>query len=219
MLNKVVKVSNYSLIQFFYPDIKVRTELSLVDRDDSVLFIGKERPRLKEWLKMNTRSFISTVGAFEVDMTNCEELVKWVFLLRGKEPTAKILEQIKTMDLSYVENLCKIYHVSGRWIGENNDIDVTMFNLFQSSTMSMKSMFETYFKLREVYPFEVIESSFITFLSRVLTIEDQSVSTSYMKVLKQANMKYGTKIRPLVMRLGTGNGTELDFINLLTDLR
>lgn len=219
MLDKIVKVSNYQLIQFFYPEMKVRAELSLVDRDNSVLFIGKGKPKLKEWLTFNTKNFISVSGQPEIDFTDPEVLVRWVFSKRDKEPSQKILDQIKNMDLNYVEYLCKVYHVSGKWIADSSDIDVTMFNLFQESSVSLKSCLETYFKLREVYPYEVIESSFITFLSRVMAIEDQNVSNGYMRVLKQAHQRYGTKIKPLVLRLGTSEDTELEFINMLTDLR
>ena len=219
MLNKVVKVSNYQLIQFFYPEMKVRTELSLVDRDNSVLFVGKGKPRLKEWLSLNTKEFIATTGQPEVDFTNLEVLVKWVFAKKGKEPSQRILDQLQNMDLNYVEHLVKMYHISGKWMADNTSVDVSMFNLFQESTVSVKSCLETYFKLREVYPYEVIQASFITFLSRVTSIEDQNVSTSYMKVLKQANQRYGNKIRPLIMRLGTARDTETEFINMLIDLR
>lgn len=219
MLNRIVKVSNYQLIQFFYPEMKVRTELSLVDRDNSVLFIGKGRPKLKEWLASNTKIFITVSGPPELDLTDPEVLVEWVFSLRDKEPTQKIIDQIKNMDLPYVEYLCKVYHITGKWIADTTGIDVTMFNLFQESSVSLKSCLETYFKLREVYPYEVIESSFITFLSRVATIEEQNVSSGYMRVLKQAHQRYGTKIKPLVLRLGTSEDTELEFINMLTDLR
>lgn len=219
MLNKIVKVSNYQLIQFFYPEMKVRSELSLVDRDNSVLFIGKGKPRLKEWLGMNTKNFISVSGQPDIDLTDPEVLVKWVFSKRGKEPSQKILDQIKNMDLSYIEYLCKVYYVSGRWVSDVSSVDVTMFNLFQESTVSLKSCLEVYFKLREVYPYEVIESSFITFLSRVTSIEDQNVSSSYMRVLKQANQKYGNKIKLLVLRLGSAEDSELEFINMMIDLR
>lgn len=219
MLNKIVKVSNYQLIQFFYPDMKVRTELSLVDRDNSVLYIGKSRPKLKEWLTLNTKNFISVSGAPEVDFTNPEVLVSWVFAKREKEPSQRILDQIKNMDLPYIEHLCKVYHVSGRWIADHSNIDVTMFNLFQESASSLKGCLDVYFKLREVYPYEVIESSFVTFLSRVISIEDQNVSNSYMKVLKQANQRYGPKIKSIVLKLGTAPDSELEFINMLTELR
>lgn len=219
MENKVVKISSYHLLQYFYPDYKVREELSFVDRDNYVIYIGKPRPNIKRYLEERTKGYISVVGMPELDLTDAKNLVEWVYQKRGKVPAKKTLEGLENMDLSYVEYLVKVFWVTGKWVEDNSFCEKTMYNLFQDSVSSMNSCMKTYFELREVYPYEVIEASYLTFLSRVLTVEDQNASPGYMKLLKQASLKFGSKIRPLVVQLGASEDSELAFINMLTELR
>lgn len=214
-----MKVSDPGIIQFFYPNFIMRDELSITDRDNDILYVGKIKPKIKQYLTINTKHFISTSGPVEVDFTKPEVLVTWVYEKKGHQPPKTVMEQIKTMDLSYIEYLCKVYYVSGHWIAKHDDVDDTIFNLFQQSVGSTRDLLRTYFNLREIYPYEVIQSSFITFLGRVISTEDQSVSPKYMMVLKQAYQRYGNKVRPLVTRLGMEGGRETDFINLLLELK
>lgn len=213
-----MKVRDPHLIQFLYPEIVLKTELSILDRDNFILYCGPSRPQLKKWLSERTKCFISTSGSPDVDLTKPEELVKFVSESKGSKPPQRILDLIKDMDISEVEEMCKVYWVTKKWVGSDTKCESTMFDLFKESTSSMTRALKIYFELREVYPYEVIESSFLTFLSRVATVEDQSVSPQYMKVLLQANSKFGSKVKPLMLRLAQ-NDTELGFINMLTDLR
>ena len=199
MLEKTVKVSDPGLIQFFYPNIVVRDELTIMDRENEVLYVGKMRPKFKQYLTIGCKHYISVVGAVDVDYTNSEILVKWVYNKRGKEPPSTVLEMVKNIDLSYTEYLCKIYYLTGHWIAKADNIEESLFTLFQATVGSTKDLLSVYFKLREVYPYEVIQASVLTFLSRVMTIQDQSVSPSYMMLLKQAYQRYGTKIRGVVL--------------------
>ena len=219
MQGKIVKVSSYQLIQYFYPRYKVREELSFLDKDNYVLYIGKSRPRLKEYLRDNTKGFISVSGNPEVDFTDMEVLVKWVYSLKGKEPSKKVIDSLSTMEADYVEYLCKVYWLTGRWIANLEATDKSIYDLFMSSISSVKDILTTYFELRKIYPYEVLESSFITFLYRVVNIEDQNVSVGYLKLLRQARQKFGTKVKPLVLQLGLSDGSELSFINMLLELR
>lgn len=221
MVGKTVRIKDPYLLKFFYPDFQVKEELTYADRDAKVIYVGKSRRDLREYLSSNTKQFINTVGAPDMDFNNKEKVVEWAFEKKGKVPTTKILEQVKNIDDEYFLYLLKIYWVTARWVGESSDSEVSVFNLFVASTSSLKQALQIYFALIDEQPARVVESSFITFLSRIHNIEDQSVSPGYLKLLKSALNKYGPKVKPAVYKLALRHDSreEFAFIDLLTDLR
>lgn len=217
MLNKIVKVSDYNLILYFFPNLKVREELTFLDKSEDVLYIGSFKPQLGKYLADRTKSYISVVGNAEIDLTDNEKLVDFTAEVAGVKVTNKLREDIKNMDLKDVEEMCKICAVSHRWPRSIEDCEVTDFDLFEASTTSSIETLRTYFKLREYKAYPLIESSFLTFLSKVANINDISVSPKYMAVIKKANARWGSKVRKLVVELGKDDD-ELAFINLLCSL-
>lgn len=221
MVGKTVKIKDPYLLKFFYPDFQVKEELTYTDRDAKIIYVGKSRRDLRDYLASNTEQFINTVGVPDIDFNNKEKVVEWAFARNGKVPTAKIIEQVKNMDDEYFLYLLKIYWVTARWVGESSESDVSVFDLFVASTSSVKQSLQIYFSLIEEQPARVVESSFITFLSRIHNIEDQSVSPGYLKLLKSALNKYGPKVKPAVYKLALRHDSreEFAFIDLITDLR
>lgn len=221
MIGRTVKVSDPYMLKFFYPDFQVREELTYSDKDLCIIYVGKSRRDLKDYLGRNTKKFINTVGVPDLDFSNKEQILEWAFKCKDKVVSQKIQEQVKNLDDEYFLYLLKIYWITGRWAGESNSSDVSVYNLFQSSTTSIKNALQIYFKLVESQPARIVESSFITFLSRIYNIEDQSVSPGYLKLLKSALNKYGPKVKPAVYKLALRHDSreELAFIDLITDLR
>lgn len=221
MIGKTVRIKDPYILKFFYPDFQVREELSYSDQDNSIIYIGKSVRNLNDYLYRNTKRFINTVGNPDIDFQNREQVVEWAFKQKEKKLTEKVKAQVKDFDDEYFMYVLKIFWVSGRWVGETGDGEVSVYNLFQSSVSSLKSSLQIYFKLLENQPARVVESSFITFLSRIHNIEEQSVNPGYLKLLKQALAKYGTKVKPAVYKLALRKDQkeELAFIDLLTDLR
>lgn len=221
MVGKTVKVNDPYLLKFFYPNFQVKEELTYSDRDVDVIYVGKLRKDLKEYLGRNTHRFINTVGVPDLDFNNRDAVLEWAYKCKGKEVTDKIKEQVKNLDDEFFLYLLKIYWITERWVGESNSSDVSVYNLFQSSVSSVKTALQIYFKLVEEQPARIVESSFITFLSRIYNIEDQSVSPGYLKLLKAALNKYGPKVKPAVYKLALRHDgrEELAFIDLITDLR
>lgn len=220
MKGKIVKVSDPGLLQFLFPEYVIRESLSLTDNDSFVIYTGKIRNKLKDWLGANTKGFISTVGNYEVDFTNKEVLLRWVYEKKGKDVPKRVLDQIGFYDDDYFEYLIKVFWVTGRWVGSSNT-EVTMYNLFQDSVDTTKKFLSTYFDLLKDNPPEVIEASFLTFLGRVIDIENQTVSQGYMKLLRQANARYGPKVKPAILSLAMrkDNDSVMAFIDLATNLR
>lgn len=221
MVGKVVKVVDPNLITFFYPTFKIRTELSILDRDLDIIYVGPMKRGLIDQLSSGTKRFISTVGVPDIDLTNRESALKWLFSKSGKEPPVDLVEQAKTYDDDYFYFCMKVYWITGRWVGLKSDSDITLYSLFSSTSESLRKTIETYYKLIEDIPTKVVEASFLTFLSRVKNLEEQNAKPGYMKLLKVCDGKFGQKIKPAVYKIATREGLrdELLFIDLITELR
>lgn len=221
MEGKTVRIKDPYLLKFFYPDYQVRDELTYSDRDVKVIYVGKSQKDLVGYLSRNTKSFINTVGVPDIDFNNKEQIVEWAYAKKGKSAPAKVIEQAKNSDDDYFLYLLKVFWITGRWECEDEESEVTVYSLFQSTVQSLKQEIQTYFKLVEIMPARVVESSFITFLSRIYNIDDQNVSNGYLKLLKTALGKYGPKVKPAVYKLALrhdGN-EQMAFLDLITDLR
>lgn len=221
MEGKVIKVKDNGLLSFLFPSFQVRSSLSIADRDVDIIYVGPNRKDLRSYLERNSRSYVSSVGVPDVDLSSPLSAVKWIFSQKGQELTDNVKESVESMDDEEFWYLFKVMWVTGKWIGNKEDSKYNTFHLYQTSTMSLKDELTVYFSLLESMNPLVIESSFLTFLSRVKTIESQNVSAGYMKVLKSADSKYGSKIKQAVSKMATRRGLrpELLFIDLITDLR
>lgn len=218
---KTVKIDDPTLLTYFYPDYKVKSKLSFLDRDNNVIYVGHSRNNLKEWLSSNTKSYISTVGIPEIDLTSKTNLLKFVFSQHGREPSESVLKQVESFDDNELLYCLKIYWQSGIWPYHINNDDVNLYNLFQSTIGSVISQIGIYMSLLNIYPFYVIESSFLTFMVRAKTVEDQEVSPYYKRLLKSFILKSGSKIKPVVLKYAMLKGMDerLRFLMLLLNLR
>lgn len=221
MERKTVKVKDVGLISFLYPDYQIRQTLTFADKDINVIYVGSSRKDLKSYLERNTKSYINTVGFPDLDMTNTKTSLGWLFNKYGQELTDNILNIVESMDDEEFWYYFKVMWVTGKWFGSKEDLKYNTFHLFSATTGSIKDELSVYFELLKGYNPLVLESSFLTFLSRVKTLDSQNVSPAYMKLLKASESKYGNKIKPSVSKMATRKGLrpELLFIDLITDLR
>ena len=221
MERKIIKVKDSGLLSFLFPSFQVRTSLSIADRDEDIIYVGPNRKDLRNYLERNSKSYVSAVGVPDVDLSTPQSAIRWIFSEKGQELTDVVKESVESMDDEEFWYLFKIMWITGKWMGSKEDSKYNTFHLYQSSTTSLKDELTVYFSLLEGNNPLVIESSFLTFLSRVKTIESQNVSPGYMKVLKSADSKYGPKIKQAVSKMATRKGLrpELLFIDLITDLR
>lgn len=221
MERKIIKVKDAGFLSFLYPNYQVRYSLSIADRDENVIYVGPNRKDLRNYLERNTKSYISAVGIPDIDLSNPQSAIKWLFKEKGQELTDTVKETVESMDDEEFWFLFKVMWLTGKWLGTKDDSKYNTFHLYQSSVSSLKDELTVYFSLLETVNPLVIESSFLTFLSRVKTLESQNVSAGYMKVLKSADSKYGSKIKQAVSKMATRKGLrpELLFLDLITDLR
>lgn len=221
MLGKTIKVFDYGIISFFYPDFIVKTDISVMDKDLNVIYIGRYKNNLKKLLEENTKNYISTVGTPDLDFTNAENILDWVLEKKDKQKTDKMKESLQNLDYNTLVNNIKIFWITNRW-NCNEDDSTTLFDLFSSSVDGIKSFITTYFNVLNNYSPNLVESSFLTFLLRVTTIEEQQVKVGYLKLLKKAQSKYGNKIKLSVLKNSTLDNSidrRVRFLKLIFSLR
>ena len=71
---KTIKLESPALLQFMYPGYQLVSTLNVKHYDQDIIYVGKLRPNLSDYLKMNSRSFINTVGKPDYDFQNRQEL-------------------------------------------------------------------------------------------------------------------------------------------------
>lgn len=218
---KVVNIENPELLQFFYPEFQIKDNLSFQDKDRKIIYIGRVRNKIKEYLNRKTKSYISTVGRVDIDLEEDDKLLEIVYKMKDRKLYKKVKKSIEMLDREELVYALKVFWITGDWIYDYEEDDLTMYNLFKGTTSSMKELLQIYFQLLGKYPFYMIESSFITFLQRTLDIEDQDISPVYRRLLKSFNSKSGDKLKNSMMKYVQKSSLreELRFLDLLINLR
>lgn len=193
---RVVKVKDLETLCYFYPEFVVKDKISILDRESNVIYNGKIKPGLKEMLSKSTRNYISVVGAPDIDLTNREVMLEFVYSKHGKKPTKAVMEWLKDIDWDEFMYYCKIIWVLGKLKAEDDSKSSTMFDLFSGSYGATLDLIRTFFSLVETTPAEILESGYITFLSRVAEADDQVVSSGYAKVIQGVKTRGKDTIKP-----------------------
>lgn len=218
---QVVNIDSVELLQFFYPDFQIKSELSMQDKDNKVIYAGGMKPKIKDYLEKRTKEYISTVGKMDRDLTG-NHLVEFVYEKYNREVPKKTDEILGMLDDGEIKYASKIFWVTGKWIYSDNSEDVSMFDLFKSMSGSISEMVEVYIKLINKFPFYMVETSFFTFLQRMNDIEEQYISSYYKKILKRFKNKVSEdKINNSLMKYVKEDNMkeQIRFLMFLVDLR
>ena len=221
MERKIVKVQDPSIVMFLYPSYKVKSELTLMDMDEDIIYTGPVKRNLKDYLSSRTRNFISLVGQPDLDLSDNRALLKWAVEKKGKKLSDSVYESVSVMDEVQFFETFKIYWVLGRWVAGTEDTEVSTYDLFKHSSGALKDLIQTSFKLVDTMAFPVLEASYLTFLQRVKAVDEQNVNPSYMRVLKSASVKIGPRINRSIVAYATRKGLreDLHFLSLILSLR
>lgn len=218
MIGKTVKCSK-ELVCFFYPEFKVLEDVTFLNSEDSVIYVGKFRHNLTGYLKANTKQYISLVGRPEVDYTSRENLVKFVYAKWNRQPPQKLMDMLFEQSDEDFYTCCKKYWVCGHWPYDIDD-SATLYTLFSSMNESVKDNLFMLFKMIDKYGAKVVESSILTFLARAIDVDAQEVSAQYKKVLKTFYQRSGNKIRPAVAQYAYKKlTTESNLVDLILSVR
>jgi hypothetical protein len=197
LIGKTVSTSNISLIEYLYPNYQVKESL-FFDKDSDVIYVGKMRKDLLEYLREGTSTFINTVGVCDVDLDNRESMLNLVYEKHGKEISEKIKEVIMSLNDKDFVNYVKSYWVLGKSTYENNT-EVTIYDLYKNM-VSFNQSVKVFHKLRETYPNEVLLSSIESFIERLVNIKDISVSARYTTLLNDFLMSRGKDLYRVLLK-------------------
>lgn len=217
MINKFVNCDR-NLVQFFYPDFEVKSYVNFLDKENKVIYIGKPLNNLREYLENNTKEFICLVGVAELDLSTPKPLINYVFnkINRKLEPHVELY--LTNLDRIELEFFLKCLFITGQFPYQINK-SLSMLSLYKSLTKSINDIISTLYKLLDIYSFNIVESSFLTFLEKVKDIENISVSSYYLKILKDAQLVIRDRLKPAVFQYSKSMRREVDFIVLIMNLK
>lgn len=217
MIGKIVKIDE-DFLKILYPNYEVKSFVSFLDKGSNVIYNGKYFNNLKDYLSARTRNFISVSGPPELDLSSRDKLAEYVFDLKGRvygETYQQFLEALDDTDFFYSLKMLVVTGKIPYVISEKT----SMFNLYKSLTLSTNEMIKIYYELLNNYPFRVLESSFLTFLNRVANLDTDSVSPRYSLLIKQTHNKIANNMKSSVLTYVQSEQNEMDFLNLLINLR
>lgn len=212
---KFVSVSDVGILSFCYPTFKFTNNLSEWTLQQDVIYNGKYYFGVENDLRLYTKRFISLCGKPDMMIHTKLDWLRLAYSLRNKQVPKYILESYESLDDQDFWMAFKALWVSGKWPIKPVSSS-TIFTLFKASTSSFVQFLEVYFSLREEFDFNVLESSFLTFLSKVHHLDDlYGISPSYLRVLNDVRRRVGTKIQPSVKKYLSSERSEINFIDFL----
>ena len=217
MINKFVNCDR-NLVQFFYPDFEVKSYINFLDKENKVIYVGKPLNNLREYLENNTKEFICLVGVAELDLSTPKPLINYVFNKVNRKLESHVELYLTNLDRIELEYFLKCLFITGRFPYQINK-SISMLSLYKSLTKSINEIISTFYKLLDIYSFNIIESSFLTFLEKVKNIENVNVSPYYLKILKEAHMVIKDRLKPAVFQYSKSSHKEVDFIALILNLK
>ena len=217
MIRKFVNCDK-NLVQFFYPEFQVKSYVNFLDRENKVIYIGKPLNNLREYLENNTKEFICLVGFCELDLSTPKPLINYVFTRVNRKLEPHVELYLTNLDKMELEYFLKCLWVTGQFPYQINK-SISMLSLYKSLTKSINEIISTLYKLLDIYSFNIIESSFLTFLEKVKNIETVNVSPYYLKILKEAHMTIRDRLKPAVFQYSKSSRKEVDFLVLIMNLK
>ncbi len=199
LVGKTVRIHDVGLLEFFYPNY-IKKEAVLLDSDKDIIYVGKMRPNLRNYLILNCKSFINTVGVPDIDLEEKESLLNFVYDKFGKIPKKSLVDIICGLQKEDFYHYIKSYWVLGKSKLEE-EMDFTIFNLFIAMTKSGMEALKIYSYLLDYYEPPILNSSIETFLEKASDInEGNASSSSYTRILKDFNSKHHKTFKILLKK-------------------
>lgn len=214
--NKVVKVPNVGFLSYFFPEYTIANEyLPFVDK---VIFTGSPQ-EIRKFRNSGT-VYIGIYGVPEYDLTNREKCLQFVYSKFDKEPPKYLMETKDLYDDNTFFEYCKLTWITGVWPEKIEEQDITIYNLYQSLTQGTSKANEVLFELLKTTSPEIIEASLLTFLTRIKSLDDQSVSVNYKKILLSFKNAHEKNVKPSVERFVFSklDNTELRLFEFINNL-
>lgn len=202
LINKTVLVDDYSLLEFMFPSFEVREDI-FFDYEKDIIYIGENQTNLKKMLERGTRSFISTVGVYDYDLTNRDTLIFVLYDKWGKIPSERVTEILGEMSTYEFMDYFKKYWVLG---SSKLDLEggVNIFDLYRVLGKSKHDIFKVYMELRKSYDDGYILRCVLSFIEKAYN-PDMVSSTSgrYLQMLRDFSKEQGVSMKPILYTLYT----------------
>ena len=218
MQREVVNIKDPSILSYIYPDYITLSYVSFLNRDDKVIYTGKPFKNFEDYLDKNTKTWISLVGNPTLDLTSNTSLIEFCYDLKGKtlnSSTLHFLEALTDKDLWYA---LKIFLQIGK-LPYDVKKGVSIYSLFNSFSEPTPTTLKILFELVDSYPLPILESSLLTFLDRVSHNTSDNVSNKYGLLINTTRNKFGKNIKPSLLNYCKSEQSQLDFINLILNIR
>lgn len=212
-----VKCAFLPTLKYFLPDYVIRDSLTVLDSGLKVIYTGRLDKGSRHVLENLCFSFIATSPNPEWDLNDKEQFLTFLNTIKNGWFTKKhIGVLIQLPDEEFLDEVKRNWLVRQPYLETD---DTSMFKLFQTQTASLPEQIKVFLSIDK--PISIIESSFFTFLNRVLHFEQQAVSPAYSKLLREVNERYSKAIyRSVSVYLESGYLPQhLRFLNFLISLR
>jgi hypothetical protein len=196
LVGKTVKISNMGLLEFFYPRFRVKDHL-FFDANNSVIYVGESRPDLLEYLGRGTKEFINTVGISDIDLDVRDRMLDFVYEKHNKVPKSDVVDSLKNVTDRDFEQYIKKYWVSG-YSTLDDDCEYSIFDLYKAMGNSNRESLKIFYELRKSYEAKILKRSVETFLEKVVDVDTVNVSNYYLKILKEFNKRYRSKLKSVL---------------------
>jgi hypothetical protein len=218
MQGKNVKVNNSNIITYMFPNYITLSYVTFLNRDDNVIYVGKPFKGFEEYLKKNTRNYISLVGNPDLDLSTNKALIEYCYEHKGKKLNNSTLYFLESLNDRDLWSTLKIFLQVGK-LPYDIKKSISMYHLFQSFSEPTPATLKILFELMETYPLSILEASLLTFLDRVVHNMNESVSNKYGLLINNTRNKFGKNIRKSLLTYCKSPKHEVDFINLVLSIR
>jgi len=219
LINRRAYVRYSQLVPLMYPNFKtVRKDdpsfgyIQRPDQDVAYYLSKGEQPiKVQDKLKDLYRNHIllcpTPSGYCEVMLKDPGQYVTWIAGARGirfnKALDAKLTKLAQENEEDFLQ-FCRMSIALKRWYKEAFYTKDKTYELYQAMLESKKDFLSVYFRMLEHTPAEVIFSSILTLINRVMTFDeskDEYSTSFYRNLVKKTKVQIQGHIKPALRQL------------------
>ena len=205
LLKHTVNVPSPYLLQFFYPDLSIVNSLEEYEPGMNNIIYDGNYKLVAKFNQLGINYIATKTPVFEYDLTDKNELIKFVYSKYRKNPPSYLQNQSIVESMSYEDCLtyCKMFWVSGIWYGVKEENAKKTFDFYLSMC---NDAYLTVLKKFYELDFD-ISLSLLSFLFNI-AIKGDTKDGRYKELLVRANGQFGNRIKLAVNNYLNSNITD-----------